>query len=186
MSRLVLLNGMPGVGKSTLARRYAADHPGTLNCDIDALRRWIGGWQDDFDRAGERIRPAALAMITAYLRESGDVVVPQLLGRVSQMELFERAATRADAELVEVMLVVPGDDAADAVRRFGDRDDGSDPWHRVVQRLVADAGGDQLLHHYHAQLAALSAARPATRFVTVPHGDIDGAYNSLVAVLDGV
>lgn len=48
MSRLIHLNGPPGIGKSTLARRYVSEHPGVLNCDIDVLRTFIGGWEDDF------------------------------------------------------------------------------------------------------------------------------------------
>ena len=48
MTRLILLNGPPGVGKSTLASRYAAQHPGALRCDIDVLRTMIGGWEDDY------------------------------------------------------------------------------------------------------------------------------------------
>ncbi|MDR7312720.1 putative kinase [Nocardioides luteus] len=47
MARLILINGMPGVGKSTLARRFAADHPGTLVCDVDVLRTFVSGWRDD-------------------------------------------------------------------------------------------------------------------------------------------
>ena len=43
MPRLLHLNGPPGIGKSTLARRYVEDHPQTLNCDIDVLRTLIGG-----------------------------------------------------------------------------------------------------------------------------------------------
>ena len=76
MRRLILLNGPPGIGKSTLAGRYAAEHPGTLCCDIDVLRTMIGGWQTDYAGAGSLIRPAALGFITAYLRESGDAVSP--------------------------------------------------------------------------------------------------------------
>ncbi|MCW2832638.1 MAG: hypothetical protein JWN68_591 [Nocardioides sp.] len=67
MARLIHLNGPPGIGKSTLARRYVADHPGVLNCDIDVLRTLIGGWEGDFGTAGALIRPSALAMIGAYL-----------------------------------------------------------------------------------------------------------------------
>ena len=52
MARLLHLNGPPGIGKSTLARRYAAEHHGVLNCDIDVLRTLIGGWEDDFAGAG--------------------------------------------------------------------------------------------------------------------------------------
>ena len=74
MNRLILLNGPPGVGKSTVATRFAAEHPGTLRCDIDVLRTMIGGWEDDYERAGGLIRPAALGLIASYLRKSGDVV----------------------------------------------------------------------------------------------------------------
>jgi hypothetical protein len=49
VARLIHLNGSPGVGKSMRARRYAADHPGTLMCDIDVLRTMVGGWQRDAD-----------------------------------------------------------------------------------------------------------------------------------------
>jgi adenylate kinase family enzyme len=52
VSRLIHLNGPPGIGKSTLARRYVADHPGVLNCDIDVLRSLIGGWESGFAEAG--------------------------------------------------------------------------------------------------------------------------------------
>ena len=56
-ARLIHLNGPPGIGKTTLARRYAAEHLGVLLCDIDVLRTMIGGWQDDDGAA----RGAALA-----------------------------------------------------------------------------------------------------------------------------
>lgn len=55
---LLHLNGPPGIGKSTIARRYADEHPGVLNCDIDFLRTLIGGWSVDFLRAGpSSVRP---------------------------------------------------------------------------------------------------------------------------------
>ena len=46
MARLVLLNGPPGIGKSTLSALYADRHPGTLNLDIDSLHRLVGGSPD--------------------------------------------------------------------------------------------------------------------------------------------
>ena len=45
--RLILLNGPPAAGKSTLARRWSDDHPGTLLLDIDLLRTMVSGWQED-------------------------------------------------------------------------------------------------------------------------------------------
>lgn len=181
VTRLILLNGMPGVGKSTIARRYAAEHPGTLLCDIDVLRTFIGGWRDDFEAAGGRIRPAALGMITSYLRESGDVVLPQLLSRVSELEKFERAALDAGADFVEVMLVA---DIDDAVRRFHRRDDGTDPWHPMVRSLVAEAGGDEVLRAYAAGLADLVSRRPATKLVPSVADEPDATYAAVLEAIE--
>lgn len=180
--RLILLNGMPGVGKSTIARRYAAAHPGTLVCDVDVLRTFISGWRADFAGAGALIRPAAIGLITAYLRESGDVVLPQLMARVSEIEKFERAALDAGAEFVEVLLAT---DSADALRRFHDRDDGSDPWHSTVRSLVAEDGGDASLVAYAEKLAEVTEKRPATRVISSVGGDEDGTYAAVLAELDG-
>lgn len=192
MARLILINGMPGLGKSTLARRYAADRPGTLVCDIDVLRTFISGWRDDFGGAGARIRPAALGMLTGYLRESGDVVLPQLLARPSELERFERAALDAGAQLVEVLLTTgateatevadPGE-ADDAVRRFHRRDDGTDTWHPVVRRLVAEDGGDESLRAYAPMLADLVTRRPRTHVVPSIEGDVDATYAALLAAI---
>lgn len=180
MARLILINGMPGVGKSTLARRFAADHPGTLVCDIDLLRTFISGWRDDFIGAGARIRPAALGLIRGYLSESGDVVLPQLFARVSELQRFERAAHDAGAEFVEVMLEAVEDDA---LRRFHARDDGNDPWHSIVSEIVAESGGDEHLRAYPSKLAELVAQRPATKVLPTVAGEVDAAYDSLHSAL---
>ena len=147
--RLVLLNGLPGIGKSTIARRYAADRPGTLVCDIDLLRTLVSGWESDFSRAGTLIRPAALGLIRAYLAESGDVVLPQLLSRVTELERFERAAVAAGAAFVEVMII---DEAYDADRRLRARAAGSQGWANPVLQV-----GEDVLAGYRAGLAQFAA-----------------------------
>lgn len=38
MTRLLLINGLPGTGKSTLASRYCADRPLSVCLDIDVVR----------------------------------------------------------------------------------------------------------------------------------------------------
>lgn len=39
-------------GKSTVARRYVADHPLALNLGVDLVRSLIGRWRDDPHAAG--------------------------------------------------------------------------------------------------------------------------------------
>jgi hypothetical protein len=100
-ARLILLNGRPGVGKSTLAERYLADHPGVLSCDPDRLRPMIGG--DPADVA-EAVRNLALAMAAAHLRTGHDVVIPQLVADPAQLQRFVVAAEEGGGGLVMVML----------------------------------------------------------------------------------
>ena len=190
MTRLLHLNGPPGIGKSTLARRYVAEHPGVLNCDIDVLRTLIGGWEDDFAGTGGLVRPAALAMIEAYLAAGHDVVLPQMLVDPAELARFEAAATAAGSRYVERFLM---DTAEATVERFARRgatetpdawhDPWHDPWHDRVRAIVAAQGGDAVLLGYHAALERLVGERPGAVVVHSTEGGIDETYRALVASL---
>ena len=143
MPRLIHLNGPPAVGKSTLARRWADDHPGTLLCDIDTLRTMIGGWETYAESPGLS-RIDGLALITAHLRTGHDVVVPQHVGRPDQLERFRGAAEDAGASYVCVLLVATAEEVA---RRFGERDAAAAPddrWAAYVRAFWAGGGADEL------------------------------------------
>lgn len=163
---LLLLNGPPGVGKSTMAARYVADHPFALNLDIDVLRGQLGGWQSDPSRAGILARDLALAAARTHLLSGYDVVVPQFLGRVDFILALEALASAVGADFVEVILL---DSKENVLRRFTDRDDPT---------KAADAA--QLSTMYD-RLTALIATRPLA--LTVHTGGTAETYASLLAAL---
>ncbi len=173
--RLILLNGPPGAGKSTLAARYTAEHPGSLCLDIDVLRTMVGGWADDYAATGALIRPAALGLTTAYLRESGDVMLPQLIARESELSKFERAATGAGAGFVHVLLDV---EPATSVVRYEGRSEA--PHTGAVRGLVAADGGPESV--VTAYVAALEDLPGGHRLDA--SGDVEATYAALVAMLD--
>jgi predicted kinase len=116
--RLVLLNGAPGVGKSTLARALVDERPLALLLDLDRLRADLGQWRSQGREAKLAARRLGVALAVVHLRSRHDVVVPQLLGVPDFVVALADAAASAGARFVEVLLRVPPEVA---LQRFVDR-----------------------------------------------------------------
>jgi predicted kinase len=183
MPRLVLINGAPGIGKSTLARRYVNEHPLTLALDIDVVRSMLGAWLDQPSEAGLLARRLALAMAGVQLSSGRDVVVPQFLGRLDFVLDLEQLCADVGAEFLEVALLSNADDAA---RRFARRSpDPQSQGHGEAAALLERGGGVEALPQMHARLLDVVAKRPATRIVVTVDGEIEQAYRQLVGHVDG-
>src|ERR1700712_4526280 len=106
VSMLIVLNGPPAAGKSTLAGKYCADHPLALALDIDGIRHVLGRWRDQPAEAGLAARAIAMAGARVHLTAGYDVVVPQLLANPGFLNELAAAAADCGAQFVEVMVGV--------------------------------------------------------------------------------
>ncbi len=161
MSRpvLVLLNGAPASGKSTLARAWALRHGADLPLalDIDVLRSMLGGWLDAPGDAGLAARAVAVAGIRAHLSSGRDVVIPQYLYRTAFVDELREVADAIPAHFLECALLVDAESAAD---RFDRRQVGSStspgPYAPVVH---GDLGEHSMTQHV-AEFERMLDGRP--------------------------
>jgi len=183
MPRLIVLNGPPAIGKSTIARRYVDEHPLALNLDIDSVRRLLGRWQDAPNEAGLLAREMTLTMARVHLRGGHDVVLPQYLGQPAFLQQAEDVAAEAGASFHEFVLM---DGRDEAVRRFTERTARStEPTHVDAGRLVEQFGGTDALFAMYDRLLLVISARPRARVVQCPDGAVDEAYREMLAIVGG-
>jgi predicted kinase len=179
MATLLHLNGPPGIGKSTLAALWAERHPRTLDLDLDTVHLLVGGWRDPRQDTHSLVRPLGKAMASAYLASGNDVVLPQYLGRLDEVESFERIAHEQGAAFREVVLL---DDRTAAIARFDARRDDT-AWNQHNRRVVASLGGDAFLAAMYDRLLEVLQARPAAVVVRSVPDAVEETYALLEQAL---
>jgi predicted kinase len=176
MARLIHLNGPSRVGKSTLAHRYADNHPGTLCLDVDVLVGQVDGWREDFSAAFLVATARGLALAKSHLHDGQDVVVPQLVTIFDQGNPFEAAAAEAGARFVEVALLA---DIDEHTRRLREKKPAFDVEASIQSRLETS----DLVERIRGHLAEYLHGRPDTIQLDTTGLTVDQTYVRLVNLL---
>lgn len=118
-------------------------------------------------------------MAEVHLASGNDVVMPQLVANLDEVERFEGAAARANADYREIALIV---DPGEQIRRFRARSDRS-PVDRQIRRHVDSGGGDQLLERIHRHFSDYLEQRPLARRLSTTGDDPDVSHDALLCAL---
>lgn len=176
--KLILLNGNPGMGKTTLATRYAQTKEMTLNLDVDNIWIMMTGWDTPNSDTNRLKRKYSYAITDMHLAEGHDVIVPNILQTIEQYESFERIARANNAALKEVVLLSNVEDAIERCKtraRTQGHQDGFRPG-----GLLDKGGREVMLRTMHANMLDTIAQRPNMVRIESVRGDIDGTYNKLL------
>jgi hypothetical protein len=180
VARFIHLNGLPGIGKSTVASAFADQHPGVLNLDIDQIVSLIGGWRDNFSDAFEAGRPLGAAMARVHLASGSDVIMPQLITNARELADFESAAAEAEAEYCHILLIA---DVESSVDRFMKRPTTSNLRHETISKIVNENGGPDFLRKIHSQLTEFTADRQLHSIINCEQQTAEQTYRAVEAAL---
>jgi chloramphenicol 3-O-phosphotransferase len=181
IARLILVNGPPASGKSTLARRYVDDHDGAALVEVDTLQMTLPNWEKD---EATRLAAAELAgaAIVEHLGAGRDVVMAQYFGPLGYIVLLEDVAREHGATFVEVILATG---ATIAIDRFRARRRAmAERGERNPERDIADADVETFILDAVERLTQLPTARPESRVIPVDlEASEDEVYRRLRSVL---
>jgi predicted kinase len=170
MPSLVLLNGPPASGKSTVAEVMVHSRPLALNLDLDLVRGLLGSWRNEPENAGLAARHLALSMVSTHLDAGYDVIVPQFLAREQFIDQLANAAVIAKSRFIEIALML---NRAEAIKAFQQRSASpGNQQHRDAAEMVEESGGLSSLEVMYDQFSGLIELRPNVHRVKVVVGDI--------------
>ena len=179
--KLILLNGNPGMGKSTLAQRYIDDHPLALNLDIDKVWFMLGKWQQTRPESDVIKYKYAEILAKEHLSSGYDVVVPQQMESSVIYEKFERIAATHNAVFKEFVLLSDPDDVVERLKIRGRAQGYSDGFR--PGGILDTSGREEKLKLMYENVMRMTVLRPSIIKIHSVYGQEDRTYQAMLSEL---
>jgi predicted kinase len=114
-AKLIVLNGFAASGKTTIAKKYIAEHSMSMALEADAIVDNIGDWANHQEEVRQLTFELTKAMLRAYLPSGHDVVLPYLVTNAEEVQEFESIAKACEADYYEFVL---HNERAEAIARL--------------------------------------------------------------------
>lgn len=175
MPQLILINGPAGIGKTTIAQRYIAEHPFALLASVDDVVGALGQWLTHEPAARKLAFSLVTSMVTTHLKTGHDVVVPLLLEDPAEADVLATIAQSGGATFFEFALLA---DKPEAIQRMFEKGAWGEPGSPPLTAHDAP-----IIEGLYDRMQAALAQRPHTVRITSVKNDIDGTYQKLLAAL---
>lgn len=114
-AKLIVVNGFAASGKTTIAKKYIAEHSMAMTLEADAIVDNIGNWTSHQEEVRQLTFELTKAMLRAYLPSGHDVILPYLVTNIDEVQEFESIAAACNANYYEFVL---HNERADAIARL--------------------------------------------------------------------
>jgi len=168
---LVLLNGAPGTGKSTIADLLSESDPVGVALDLDLMKHALPQWPIDPTDAGLEARALCLSRARAHLLAARNVYLGQYLAKPQFIEQLEDLTRSVRCQFIELILVLNNEQLAERIALRTDRP--SRPEHEVNNDLVSITDVPDLSR----SIETIQAIRP-TAITIDASGDITSTLNA--------
>jgi predicted kinase len=103
--KLIILNGSPATGKSTVAGELHRDLPMSLLADVDEWRKSINGWRENKEESLRLVYEITVAIVDTYLQSKNSVIVDKaILSGDRVINSLIETGKKYNAEIFEFIL----------------------------------------------------------------------------------